>query len=105
MRFFIPGASDKIQGEESFQNLRARVEAEVGPIADRRIYSIRFDQDGALKMVSVGSSGADLPPVLAVFQGRGDYYVCRGTPGVLTERVERIDGRSVVMVQDFTALA
>jgi hypothetical protein len=107
VRFFIPGSNDNRHAEERFQQLRAAVEAEVGPVKDERIYSIRFDGDGRRQTVTVGGSSGVASrqgSVLALFEGEGAFYVCQGVPGASVGKPERIDGRNVVTVQKFTAL-
>lgn len=108
MRFFVPGSNDNRQGEERFHELRSAVEAEAGPVKDERIYSLRYEVDGKVETATVGgdsAAAANGGPVLAVFEGDGAFYLCRGTPGGSSSQVDRVDRGQVRVVQKFTALA
>lgn len=108
MRFFVPGSNDNRQAEQRFHELRTAVEAEAGPVKQERIYSLRYEVDGRVETATVGSASdgqANGGPVLAMFEGDGAFYVCRGVPGAGANRVDRVERGNVRVVQNFTALA
>jgi hypothetical protein len=56
MRFFIPGITELGEAERFYAILRVIAAGKVGPISDRRIYSITFSRGRALHSATVGEA-------------------------------------------------
>jgi hypothetical protein len=104
MRFFIPGANDRRQAEERFHAIQDRVGAEVGAVNSSRIYSVRFEQDGVMRTISVGGtlSRTDNHPILAIFEAPEGFYVYTGVLDMVDGPPTRIGRDLVRWAEEFT---
>jgi hypothetical protein len=104
MRFFFPGANDTTQAQERFRAIQDRAGGEVGAVKSARIYSLRFEQDGALRTISVGGtfSRADNHPILAIFETPEAFYVYTGVLDTVDGPPVRIGRERVKWAEEFT---
>ncbi|MBV9155107.1 MAG: hypothetical protein JO097_02525 [Acidobacteriaceae bacterium] len=108
MRFFVPSANDLHQAEEMYRTIRERVAASAGPVKDRRIYRLKFKQEGTQHTALVGSDRHAFgnQPVLAIFEGSdGVHYVCTQAGSASDGEPHPVDRNAVVEAEDFSALA
>ena len=108
MRFFLPFANDSRHAEERYRTIRDRVAASMGPVSDRRIYRLKFKQEGRQRTAIVGSDrhGFGTQPVLAIFEGSdGILYVFTQKSGLFDGEPHPVGRSEVVEAEDFSALA
>jgi hypothetical protein len=108
MRFFVPLSNDPDDGERVYETLRDRLkEIKEAPV-ERRIYVLKFQEEGKRCTVAVGDD-AKQPingPVMAIFQGdaTSTYYVCTPKHGAFEGEPYAIPGDAIVNVEEFSAL-
>jgi len=92
MRFFIPHV---INSDSHALYRRIRNNLEPASLTDRRIYRIKFEQDGKVQNLAVGDSFRSFgsEPVLAIVEAESGYFVCTPHHG-------GIDGEPLVVPRD-----
>jgi len=107
MRFFIPSANDPGHAEELYCKIRDQVAASQGSVIDKRIYRLKYQDEGGPATVVVGSDrhrfGAG--PVLAIFEGAdGTHYICTQKAAVSEAEPHALPSSAVVDAEAFSAL-
>jgi len=107
MRFFVPSTNDVSHGEAVYQRLREKLAGSSGPLRERRICSMRFEEHGRALTLAVGDSFHRLggQPVLAIVEGDNCYLICTAHHGVDSGEPYRVPQENVLKVEDFTAIA
>lgn len=108
MRFFVPSASDSQQAEEVYRKIRDQIATFVGPITEKRIYRLKYDDNGHPQSALVGSDHHSFgnEAVIAIFEGYdGMYYVCTQKNGTYEAEPHPVHGSAVMDAEDFSALA
>ena len=109
MRFFVPLSKDPDHGEHVYKALRDRLTNSKEALSDRRIYVLKFQQEGKRQTIAVGGDFHRFAdgPVMAVFQGdvSSTYYVCTPKHGVFEGEPYPIQkDAGVEVVEEFSAL-
>ncbi|HEX4770445.1 MAG TPA: hypothetical protein VH351_06430 [Bryobacteraceae bacterium] len=108
MRFFIPAASQSREAEEAYKKIRDHLANVIGPITEKRIYRLKYHDNGHPQNALVGSDhhGFGKGPVIAIFEGcDGMYYVCTQKNGMHEAELHPVHESAVVDAEDFSALA
>lgn len=107
MRFFILGATNIAHGESEYHRIREKLSGALGPIKDRRIQCIRFEEESKSLTLTVGDSFRRLgsEPVIAIIEGDNSYFVCTAHHGADTGDPFQIPRNKVLSSSDFTAVA
>ena len=108
MRFFVPAAGDSRAAEETYQKIRDQLATFVGPITEKRIYRLKYDDNGHPRSALVGSDKHSFGngSVVAIFEGcDGLYYVCTQTTAPYDAEPHPIHSSAVIDAEDFSALA
>ena len=106
MRFFVPSAGDSQHAEEAYQKIRDQIATFIGPVTEKRLYRLKYDNNGCTENVLVGSDAHCFgnAPVIAIFEGSdGVYYVC--TKKDDTAEPHPVHATAVIDTEDFSALA
>lgn len=107
MRFFVPLSNDADHGEHLYEIVRNRLSEVKEAPAERRIYVLKFEEEGKRRTIAVGGElkGAD-GPVLAILQGRetSTYYVCTPKHGAFEGEPYPVPGEEAIEVEEFSAL-
>ncbi len=108
MRFFVPSATDSHQSEDLYQTIRQNVANGNQGVSDRRIYQLKFRQEGRLHAAVIGSDvhGVGKGPVVAIFEGLdGYFYVCTQDGDVQNPQPHPVHASDIIEAQEFSALA
>lgn len=108
MRFFVPSASESRESEQAYEKVRAHVATFIGPITAKRIYRIKYDDNGRAQSAQIGSDRHSFGtgPVVAIFEAQdGDYYVCTQKNSSGDAEPHPIHGSAVIEAEEFSALA
>jgi hypothetical protein len=108
MRFFIPSTCDSQQAEGAYQKIRDQIAVFAGPITEKRIYRVKYDDNGHPQSALVGSDRHSFgnAPVIAIFEGaHGMYYVCTQKNGTYEAEPHLIHKSAVIDAEKFSALA
>jgi hypothetical protein len=104
MRFFIPAV---INSNPNALYERIRTNLEHSSLTNRRIYRIKFEQDGKVQNLAVGDSfrhfGSE--PVLAIVEAESGYFVCTPHHGGIDGEPLNIPRHRALDVEAFTASA
>ena len=108
MRFFVPLSNSPDHGERLYETIRDRLkQTKEGP-AERRIYILKFQENGKHRSVAVGEGFHQVidGPVLAIFQGgaTSNYYICTPKHGAFEGEPYAIPKEATVGVEEFSAL-
>jgi hypothetical protein len=108
MRFFVPLSNDLNDGEDLYKKVSERLKQTKEPPAERRIYLLKFQEDGRRHTIAVGGDfhRPEEGPVVAIFQGgdTANYYVCTPNHGVFEGEPYAIPKDANVEVEEFSAL-
>jgi len=109
MRFFVPLSNDPGHGEDVYRAVRNRLEEMREPAAERRIYVLKFEEDGKRRTIAVGDEVHRLGdgPVVAILQGGTSctYYVCTPRHGAFEGEPYAVPKDHTLGVEEFSALA
>ena len=108
MRFFVPAACESQHAEEAYQKIRDQIASFAGPITNKRIYRLKYDDNGHPQSTLVGSDRHSFGggPVIAIFEGSdGTYYVCTQKNGTYEAEAHPVHGSAVIEAECFSALA
>jgi hypothetical protein len=104
MRFFIPVVINH-DPHRLYERIRSNLEH--SSLTDRKIYRIKFEQDGSVQNLAVGSSfrlfGSE--PVLAIVEGESGYFVCTPHHGGIEGEPLMVPRERALEVEPFTASA
>src|SRR3954452_6142436 len=105
MRFFVPAVLDVSDKEMLYQQIRERVGH--ARLTGRRIYRVKFEQDGKTQSLAVGDSfrrfGGE--PVIAIIEADDAYFVCTRQHGAIDGEPFRIPSNAALDIEVFTAVA
>ena len=108
MRFFVPLSKDPDEGECLYTAMRDRLKQTREAPAERRIYVLKFEDEGKCCTISVGSELHQLfnEPVVAIFQGgtSSTYYVCTPKHGGFEGEPYEIPSGATIEVEEFSSL-
>lgn len=108
MRFFVPLSNDLDDGERLYETIRDRLKQIKETPAERRIYVLKFHEEGKRCTIAVGDAPQQSinGPVVAIFQGgaTSTYYVCTPKHGAFEGEPYAIPGDAIVEVEEFSAL-
>ena len=108
MRFFVPLANDPNHGEYLYSTVRDRLRNTREPAADRRIYVLKFHEEGKPRTIAVGDEfhPSTDGPVMAILQGdaTSNYYVCTPKHGAFEGEPHAISKDASIEVEEFSAL-
>jgi hypothetical protein len=108
MRFFVPLSKDPDEGECLYAEMRDRLKQTREEPAERRIYLLKFQDEGRSCTISVGSELHQLfnEPVVAIFQGcnTSTYYVCTPKHGAFEGEPFEIPSGATIGVEEFSSL-
>lgn len=108
MRFFVPLSKDPYDGERLYETIRNRLKESKGPPAERRIYTLKFQENGRRRTIAVGDELHRLVdgPIMAIFEGdtASTYYVCTPKYGAFEGEPYPIPKEATVEVEEFSAL-
>jgi len=104
MRFFVPGI---ITDNPHVLYERIRSNLEHSTLTDRRIYRIKFEQDGSVQNLAVGGSCRQFgsEPVLAIVEAESGYFVCTPHHGGIEGEPLMVPRDRALEVETFTASA
>jgi len=104
MRFFIPNATSPQEAEHTWEAVRKFEHEQTGwPVAERRIYRLRYRHDGQDLIAEVGQPDARTgETVIAILSSR-TYLVCTPTRGVVRGEPILVGHNEVCEVEDFDA--
>jgi hypothetical protein len=103
MNFFLPKATDEIQAEEVYANIRKFVAGQVGQLTDRRIYSLPHRHNGVTHKAVVGEPFERLgETIIAILEGY-IYYICTSTRGVVKGEPYLVGREEVISIEEFDA--
>lgn len=108
MRFFFPSVTNLSQAETAYRAIRDRLASANGGISDRRIYRLKFQQDGNQRTAVVGSDahGFGNEPIVAIFErSDGGFYVCTQKAAGVEAEPHAVQTSSVIEAEEFSALA
>ncbi|MBV9085084.1 MAG: hypothetical protein JOZ62_20600 [Acidobacteriaceae bacterium] len=109
MRFFVPLSRDPHHGEHVYNTLREQLTKNKEPVADKRIYALKFHEDGKRRTLAVGDEFHRFGdgPVLAIFQGdvTSTYYICTPKHGGFEGEPVVIGNHGGAETEEFSALA
>jgi hypothetical protein len=109
MRFFVPTSNDSHHSEDLYQAIRNRVASENRALSERRIYQLKFRQDGHLQTAAVGSDahGLGKGSVIAIFEGLDNrFWVCTHDGSDISQpEPHPVPASEIVATEDFSALA
>ncbi|MBV9083848.1 MAG: hypothetical protein JOZ62_14310 [Acidobacteriaceae bacterium] len=108
MRFFVPLSRDPEEGENIYGRIRERLKSTKEPPSDRRIYVLRYQQEGKPQTIAVGDDFKRLSdgPVLAILEGgeTSKYYVCTPKHGAFEGEPFPIEKDKGIAIEEFSAL-
>jgi hypothetical protein len=105
---FVPSVDESRQAEEAYQSIRDQIATFIGPLTDKRIYRLKYDNNGHPQSAVVGSDRHTFGnrPVLAIFEGAdGVYYVCTRRNGLYDAEPHPVHTSAVIDAEGFTAFA
>ena len=84
MQFFVPKAKDDGQARDLYEGARAFCEQQTGwKTTERRIYALRYRNDGVEHFADVGSLDSSEGIAVCVFETAQAYLVCTAERGVI----------------------
>ena len=108
MRFFVPLCHDANDGERLYETIRSRLQETKEPAAERRIYVLKFQEDGKRRTIAVGDELHRLVdgPIVAIFEGdaTSTYYVCTPKHGAFEGEPYAVPKETTIEVEEFSAL-
>jgi hypothetical protein len=108
MRFFVPLSNDVNHAEHLYEKVRDRVAQMKEAPAARRIYILKFDDEGKRRTIAVGDEFHKLGdgPIIAIFQGNSTstYYVCTPKHGAFEGEPYQIENDAAIEVEEFSAV-
>jgi len=108
MRFFVPLANDSNHSEHLYEAVRDRLKNTKEPTAERRIYLLKFQEEGKRRTIAVGDEFHRITdgPIMAILQGdsTANYYVCTPKHGAFEGEPYTIPRDANVEVVEFSAL-
>jgi len=109
MRFFLPLSNDPGHAEQMYESIRRRLTQTREHPSERRIYPLKFHENGRRQTLAVGnelrlSTGGE--PVIAILEGSGSstYYVCTPKYGAFEGEPHAIASVGSVEVEEFSAM-
>jgi hypothetical protein len=109
MRFFVPFTNNLRHAEELYRKLRDQLTADGSSLSERRIYRLKYEQEGHQQNAAVGSDrqhGFGHGPVLAIFESdNGVHYICTAKEGGLAAEPHPMPSSTVREVEEFSAEA
>jgi hypothetical protein len=108
MRFFVPSAGDCEHAEEAYRKICDHIATFIGPITGKRLYRLKYDNNGCTENVVVGSDHHCFgnAPVIAIFEGcDGVYFVCTQKNDTNEADPHPVHAGAVIDTEDFSALA
>src|SRR5690242_9039232 len=108
MRFFLPLSNDPDHAEQMYEGIRHRLAETREPPTERRIYELKFQEDGRRQTIAVGNElrHSNGEPVIAILEGSGNstYYVCTPKHGAFEGEPHAIASAGTVEVEEFSSL-
>ena len=108
MRFFVPSVNDSRQAEELYHQLRDKVTASGEAISDKRIYRLKYRQEGHPETLVVGSDRHNFGggPIVAIFEGaNGTHYICTQRASAADAEAHPLPSSAIVEEENFSAMA
>ncbi|MDQ2776285.1 MAG: hypothetical protein M3Y57_15410 [Acidobacteriota bacterium] len=108
MRFFVPATTNSRQAEEVYRNVREHVAATIGSMSERRIYRLKYSEDGQTHTALVGSDRHPFgtQPVIAILEGvNGAHYICTQKSGAFEVDPHPVSSNTIIEAEEFSALA
>lgn len=108
MRFFLPLSNDQDDSERLYETVRNRLKETKEAPTQRRIYVLKFQENGQRKTVAVGDElhGLGDGPVMAILQGdsTSTYYICTPKHGTFEGEPYIVRNDACLDVEEFSAL-
>ena len=108
MRFFLPLSNDPDHAEQIYESIRHRLTETREPPTERRIYALKFHEDGRRHTIAVGDElrRSNGEPVIAILEGSGNstYYVCTLRHGAFEGEPHAITRVGTVEVEEFSSV-
>ncbi|HET8827498.1 MAG TPA: hypothetical protein VFM77_20325 [Terriglobales bacterium] len=108
MRFFLPLSNDPDYAEQMYEGIRQRFTETREPPTERRIYVLKFHENGRGQTIAVGNElrRSTGEPVIAILEGSGSstYYVCTPKHGAFEGEPHAIASMGTVEVEEFSAM-
>lgn len=108
MRFFVPLSQDANHGEHLYETIRNRLKETKESPAERRIYVLKFQEEGKRRTIAVGDELHRFVdgPVVAILEGgsTSTYYVCTPKHGAFEGEPYMIPKEAAAEVEEFSAL-
>ena len=102
MRFFFPPITDAEQAERFYSEVRAlAMKKSSYPLTDRRIYSLRFLEEGRQEASATVGRLYRGETVIAIFESSEPYYVCTHDRGVRYGDPYLVGPHQVTSVEEF----
>jgi len=103
MKFFIPHAATRDQGEIVYQSIKKFASQQMAwEISDRRIMFMKYSHDSKEYTVEVGEKEKRTgEEVIAILESTGSYLVCTENRGVVRGEPIMIGKHEVSLVNDF----
>jgi len=104
MRFFIPRVINH-DPHRLYERIRSNLQH--SSLTDRKIYRIKFEQDGSVQNLAVGGSFRlfSSEPVLAIVEAESAYFVCTPHHGGIEGEPLMVPRDRALEVEAFTASA
>ena len=104
MKFFIPNAPSPQEAEHTWEAVRKFEHEQTGwPVAERRIYRLRYRHDGQDLVAEVGQPDALTGETVIAILSSHTYLVCTLTRGVARGEPILVGKNEVYEVEDFEA--
>ena len=108
MRFFLPLSNDPDHAEQMYESIRHRLTETREPPTERRIYALKFNEDGRCHTIAVGNElrRSNSEPVIAILEGSSNstFYVCTPKHGALEGEPHAITQVGAVEVEEFSSV-
>ena len=108
MKFFVPLCNNPDHGDQLYETARGRLRETKEAPADRRIYVLKFEEEGKRRTIAVGDEFHKLAdgPVVAILQGSttSTFYICTPKHGAFEGEPYPVSGEATLEVEEFTAI-
>jgi len=85
VRFFVPGANDQLEAEDTYQAVAKFTAENSGPIRDQRYYAIYYRHEGRELVAKVGEpealTGETVIAILRTDRENGPFLICTPNRG------------------------
>ena len=101
VKFFLPTATNETEAEDIYEAAKQFATQNCGPVADRRIQSIRFQNKGKSVVAEVGKIEPITGETVIAILESSTYLVCTLNRGVIKGLPILVGKHEVTSVTDF----